>query len=71
MSCGNKLVYSVDNCKTFGKVCFSRKALDIFYRSRLVKEIEAGLYGLDCMDAKWLADDLKENEPELFEQSDD
>ena len=45
-----------------------RKALDIFYRSRLVKEIEAGLYGLDCMDSKWLAYDLIENEPELFEQ---
>ena len=43
------------------------KALDIYYRSRLAKQVEEGDYGLDCMSPRWLAEDLVENEPELFE----
>lgn len=43
-----------------------RKAFDIYYASKLAKQINAGLYGIDNMDAKYLAMDLIENEPELF-----
>ncbi|MBP5672883.1 MAG: hypothetical protein J6X49_10865 [Victivallales bacterium] len=44
-----------------------RKAMDIYYKSRLARQIRAGLYGIDNMDARYLAVDLVENEPELFE----
>ena len=44
-----------------------RQAMDIYYHSRLAKEIEQGTYGIDNMDYKYLAQDLIENEPELFE----
>lgn len=43
-----------------------RKAFDIYYSSRLAAMIEAGEYGIENMDAKYLAEDLIENEPELF-----
>ena len=43
-----------------------RKAFDIYYSSRLAKEIEQGSYGIENMDAKYLAEDLIENESELF-----
>lgn len=43
-----------------------RKAFDIYYSSRLATMIEAGEYGIENMDAKYLAEDLVENEPELF-----
>ena len=43
-----------------------RQAMDIYYHSRLAKEIEQGTYGIDNMDYKYLAQDLIENEPELF-----
>ncbi len=43
-----------------------REATDIFYRSRLSRQISQGLYGIDNMDSQYLADDLTENEPELF-----
>lgn len=45
-----------------------RKAMDIYYKSRLAKQINTGKYGIDNMDARYLAADLLENEPELFEQ---
>jgi len=45
-----------------------RKAMDIYYKSKLAKQINAGMYGIDNMDARYLAADLMENEPELFEQ---
>ena len=45
-----------------------RKAMDIYYKSRLAKQINAGKYGIDNMDARYLAEDLLENESELFEQ---
>ncbi|MBR4417023.1 MAG: hypothetical protein IKS67_09645 [Victivallales bacterium] len=43
-----------------------RKAMDIYYKSRLARQINAGKYGIDNMDARYLAEDLLENEPELF-----
>lgn len=44
-----------------------RQAMDIYYHSRLAKEIEQGTYGIDNMDYKYLAEDLMENESELFQ----
>ena len=44
------------------------KATDIYYRSRLCNQIAEGLYGIDNLDYKYLAADLIENEPELFDQ---
>lgn len=44
-----------------------RQAMDIYYNSRLAKQIEQGAYGIENMDYKYLAQDLIENEPELFE----
>lgn len=43
-----------------------RKAFDIYYSSRLAVQIAKGEFGIENMDAKYLADDLIENEPELF-----
>lgn len=43
-----------------------RKAMDIYYKSRLAKEIEHGIYGIENVDYKNLVQDLIENEPELF-----
>ena len=43
-----------------------RQAMDIYYQSRLAKQIEQGTYGIENMDYKYLAEDLIENEPELF-----
>lgn len=43
-----------------------RKAFDIYYCSRLAEQVAAGSYGIENMDAKYLAEDLIENEPELF-----
>ena len=44
-----------------------RQAMDIYYRSRLAKQIEQGAYGIENMDYKYLVQDLIENEPELFQ----
>ena len=43
-----------------------RKAFDIYYSSRLSEQILNDSYGIENMDAKYLAEDLIENEPELF-----
>lgn len=43
-----------------------RKAFDIYYSSKLAQQIADGSYGIENMDAKYLAEDLIENEPELF-----
>ena len=43
-----------------------RKAFDIYYSSRLSEQICAGSYGIENMDARYLAEDLAENEKELF-----
>jgi len=44
-----------------------RSATDVFYRSRLSDQIAKGKYGIDNLDYKYLANDLMENEPELFD----
>ena len=41
-----------------------RKAMD--YKSRLSEQVQAGQYGIENLDYKYLAEDLIENEPELF-----
>ena len=43
-----------------------RTAIDIYYRSRLCNQIAEGRYGIDNLDYRYLANDLIENEPELF-----
>lgn len=43
-----------------------RKAFDIYYSSDLAIQIADGTCGIENMDAKYLAEDLIENEPELF-----
>ena len=44
-----------------------RKAFDIYYSSKLAEQISKGSYGIENMDAKYLAEDLIENEPDIFE----
>ena len=46
-----------------------RKAFDIYYSSKLVEQIEKGKYGIENLDAKYLAEDLIENEPKLFKET--
>lgn len=43
-----------------------RKAFDIYYSSKLAGQVADGSYGIENMDAKYLAEDLIENEAELF-----
>ena len=43
-----------------------RKAFDIYYSSKLAEQISNGSYGIENMDAKYLAEDLIENEPKFF-----
>ncbi len=43
-----------------------RKAINIYYSSKLAEQIENGSYGIENMDSKYLTEDLIENEPELF-----
>ncbi len=43
-----------------------RKAFDIYYSSKLAGQIADGSYGIENMDAKYLAEDLIDNERELF-----
>jgi len=45
----------------------NRIAMEKYYRSRLSQQISSGEYGVEYMDYKYLANDLIENEPELFE----
>ena len=42
------------------------EAMDIYYRSDLASLTESGEYGIDNLDAKYLVEDLIENEPDLF-----
>lgn len=44
------------------------QAVDAYYRSRLAEQISKGLYGIENMDYKYLAEDLLANEPALFAQ---
>ena len=43
-----------------------RHAFDIYYSSKLAEQISNDSYGIENMDARYLAEDLMENEPELF-----
>ena len=43
-----------------------RKAYDIYYSSKLADQIADGSYGIENLDAKYLAEDLIENESELL-----
>ncbi len=43
-----------------------RKAFDVYYSSKLAEQIADGSYGIENMDAKYLAEDLIENESDLF-----
>lgn len=43
-----------------------RKAMDCYYRSHLSQQIQEGRYGIENMDYRYLAQDLIENEAELF-----
>ena len=45
-----------------------REAFDIYYSSKLAEQISNDSYGIENMDAKYLAEDLIENESNLFEQ---
>lgn len=42
-------------------------AMDVYYRSRLSTQIAERKYGIENLDYKYLAEDLVENEPELFQ----
>ena len=42
------------------------KGIDIYYSSKLAEQISNDSYGIENMDAKYLAEDLIENEPDLF-----
>ena len=44
----------------------NRIAMEKYYSSKLCLQISSGEYGLEYMDSKYLANDLIENEPELF-----
>ena len=59
---------SIIACLAKMKALDLRKAMDIYYKSRLARQINAGKYGIDNMDARYLAEDLLENEPELFKE---
>ena len=43
------------------------QAMDAYYRSDLAVQIHDGKYGIDNMDYKYLAENLIENEPSLFQ----
>lgn len=42
------------------------QAMDVFYRSRLARQISDGLYGIQYLSASYLVSDLIANEPDLF-----
>lgn len=46
-----------------------RRAMDIYYKSRLSSQICDCCYGIENMDYRYLAWDLIENESELFEET--
>lgn len=46
-----------------------RLAMDIYYRSKLSRQINDGSYGIENMDYRYLVQDLVENEPELFHEN--
>lgn len=42
------------------------QAMDVFYRSRLARQISDGVYGIQYLSASYLVSDLIANEPDLF-----
>ena len=44
-----------------------REAFDIYYSSKLSEQIARGDCGIENLDAKYLAEDLIENEAQLFD----
>ena len=57
---------SIIECLAEVKHISPRKAMDVYYKSKLSEQIQAGQYGIENLDYKYLAEDLIENEPELF-----
>lgn len=57
--------FAVDYCNLEIGIVL-RKAFDIYYSSKLAEQISNDSYGIENMDAKYLAEDLIENESELF-----
>ena len=57
--------FAVDYCNLETGINL-RKTFDIYYSSKLAEQISNDSYGIENMDAKYLAEDLIENEPELF-----
>jgi hypothetical protein len=47
----------------------NRIAMEKYYNSKLCQQINSGEYNIEYMDSKYLANDLIENEPELFKIS--
>lgn len=58
--------FAVDYCNLEIGIVL-RKAFDIYYSSKLAEQISNDSYGIENMDAKYLAEDLIENEPDIFE----
>lgn len=58
----NDIILNIARMKDIG----IREAFNIYYSSRLAGQIESGEYGIENMDAKYLAEDLIENEFQLF-----
>lgn len=46
-----------------------RKAMDIYYHSKMAEKIQAGTYGVQYLDYKVLAQMLMDSEPELFKET--
>ena len=59
-----KIIKAITNIKGMD----NRAAMEIYYKSRLCQQIGSGEYGIEYMDYKYLANDLVENEPELFKE---
>ena len=57
---------SIIECIAERKNISQRKAMDIYYKSKLSEQIQAGQYGIENLDYKCLAEDLIDNEPWLF-----
>lgn len=64
--CREKQEAAIVACLASVKGLSLDQALSIYYHSDLSRQIEAGLYGVDNLDAAYLVEDLIENEPNLF-----
>lgn len=54
------------NCLAEAKSIPFRQAMDIYYKSKLARQINDGCYGIENLDYRYLVEDLMENEAELF-----